>query len=140
MTMTQDLSVGTELPSLALPPISRTTLALFAGASGDHNPIHIDLDVARSAGLNDVFAHGMLSMAYLGRLLTGWAPLGSLRSFATRFSAITPVLAEATCTGRITAIDEQVDGRRVTVELTMTLSDGTVTLAGEAVFALGTAP
>ena len=41
----------------------RATLALFAGASGDHNPIHIDLDVARSAGLDDVFAHGMLSMA-----------------------------------------------------------------------------
>jgi acyl dehydratase len=56
------------------PPISRATLALFAGASGDHNPIHIDLDVARSAGLDDVFAHGMLSMAYLGRLLTGWVP------------------------------------------------------------------
>ena len=61
---------GTELPALAVEPISRTTLALFAGASGDGNPIHIDLDVARSAGLDDVFAHGMLSMAYLGRLLT----------------------------------------------------------------------
>ena len=61
---------GTELPPLVVDPISRTTLALFAGASGDHNPIHIDLDVARSAGLDDVFAQGMLSMAYLGRLLT----------------------------------------------------------------------
>ncbi|MCU1414190.1 MAG: dehydratase, partial [Microbacteriaceae bacterium] len=39
------IAVGDELPPLALPPISRTTLALFAGASGDHNPIHIDLDV-----------------------------------------------------------------------------------------------
>ena len=45
-------------------------LALFAGASGDHNPIHIDIDFARKAGMPDVFAHGMLSMAWLGRLLT----------------------------------------------------------------------
>ena len=51
-------------------PISRLTLALFAGASGDHNPIHVDLDFARAAGMDDVFAHGMLSMAYLGRMLT----------------------------------------------------------------------
>ena len=85
-----DVAPGTELPALPLAPISRTTLALFAGASGDHNPIHIDLDVARSAGLEDVFAHGMLSMAYLGRLLTGWVPQSRLRSFGVRFVAITP--------------------------------------------------
>ena len=77
--------------SAGVAPISRTTLALYAGASGDHNPIHIDLDVARSAGLDDVFAHGMLSMAYLGRLLTGWVPQERIRSFQVRFAAITPV-------------------------------------------------
>ncbi|HEY3709529.1 MAG TPA: MaoC/PaaZ C-terminal domain-containing protein [Amycolatopsis sp.] len=81
------MNVGTELPPLKVPPISRTTLALFAGASGDHNPIHLDLDVARSAGLEDVFAHGMLSMAYLGRLLTDWVPQERIRSFAVRFAA-----------------------------------------------------
>ena len=63
------VEVGTVLPPLTLPRISRTTLALFAGSSGDHNPIHIDLDVAKSAGLDDVFAHGMLSMAYAGEEL-----------------------------------------------------------------------
>ena len=65
-----EVSVGQELPPLKLPPITRTTLALFAGASGDHNPVHIDIDFARAAGMPDVFAHGMLSMAYLGRFLT----------------------------------------------------------------------
>ncbi|MGD9549587.1 MAG: MaoC/PaaZ C-terminal domain-containing protein, partial [Burkholderiaceae bacterium] len=55
------LQVGDEMPVLELPPITRTTLALFAGASGDHNPIHIDIDFARKAGMPDVFAHGMLS-------------------------------------------------------------------------------
>lgn len=125
------MNVGTQLPPLKAPPISRTTLALFAGASGDHNPIHVDLDVARSAGLEDVFAHGMLSMAYLGRLLTDWVPQERIRSFAVRFAAITPVHAEPTCTGVVTAVR---DGE-ATVELTVRLADGTTTLTGEAVIA-----
>ena len=68
------LQVGDAIPVLELPPVSRLTLALYCGASGDHNPIHVDSDFARSAGMPDVFAHGMLSMAWLGRLLTDWVP------------------------------------------------------------------
>lgn len=130
------IAVGDELPPLALPPISRTTLALFAGASGDHNPIHIDLDVAKSAGLDDVFAHGMLSMAYLGRLVTNWIDQASLRSFEVRFSAITPIHGQPTCNGVVTSI-ETVDGVRLaTISLTVALANGTITLAGDAVVAL----
>ncbi|MEV0703216.1 MaoC/PaaZ C-terminal domain-containing protein [Saccharopolyspora sp. NPDC050389] len=124
------------LPPLPLPLISRAALALFAGASGDHNPIHIDLDNARSAGFDDVFAHGMLSMAYLGRLLTGWVPQSALRSFSARFVAITPVHGQPTCTGKVTGIDD-VDGeRRAHLELAVTLADGTVALRGDAVVAV----
>jgi len=122
-------SAGVELPPLTLEPISRTTLALFAGASGDHNPIHIDIDVARSAGLDDVFAQGMLSMAYLGRLLTDWVPQERLRSWRVRFAAITPVHAQPTCTGRVVSVT---DGLAV-VELVVALPDGTITLTGDAV-------
>ena len=130
------VAVGSELPPLRLGAVSRTTLALFAGASGDHNPMHIDIDVANSAGLPDVFAHGMLSMAYLGRLLTGWVAPESIRSYGVRFAAITPVRAEPTAHARITAV-ETVDGeRRVTLALTMTLADGTETLSGDAVVAI----
>ncbi|MEU6764976.1 MaoC/PaaZ C-terminal domain-containing protein [Streptomyces sp. NPDC046853] len=130
------VTVGTELPPLRLPEISRTTLALFAGASGDHNRIHIDIDAAREAGLDDVFAHGMLSMAYLGRLLTGWVDQSAIRRFAVRFTAITPVHATPTCHGRVTAVDD-IDGERVaTLAVTVTLADGTATLRGEAAVAL----
>ncbi|MGW5670138.1 MaoC/PaaZ C-terminal domain-containing protein [Micromonospora sp. NPDC003776] len=132
MTTVDDLREGAQLPPLRLPPITRTTLALFAGASGDHNPIHIDLDVARSAGLDDVFAHGMLSMAYLGRLLTGWVPQHRIRTYRVRFVAVTPVHAEPTCTGRVVSV---ADGR-ATVALAVTLADGTTTLTGEAVIDL----
>ena len=88
------LAPGTRLPPLEGPVLTRTVLALFAGGSGDLNPIHIDPDVARSAGLDDVFAQGMLSMAVLGRLLTGWTPQSTLRSFRVRFVSITPVNAQ----------------------------------------------
>jgi acyl dehydratase len=128
--------VGTVLPALTAEPISRTTLALFAGASGDGNPIHIDLDVARSAGLDDVFAHGMLSMAYLGRLLTDAFPQQQLRSWKVRFAAITPVQAQPVCTGRITSIDQSAGERLATIDLRVTLADGTQTLVGQAVVAL----
>jgi acyl dehydratase len=135
-TALADAVVGTELPALELTPITRTTLALFGPASGDLNPIHLDIDVARSVGLDDVFAHGMLSMAYLGRLLANWVPQSRIRTFAVRFAAITPVHARPTCTGRVVSI-EQVDGeRRADLELAVTLADGTVTLTGTATVAL----
>ncbi|MCR8695520.1 MaoC/PaaZ C-terminal domain-containing protein [Rhodococcus pyridinivorans] len=131
-----DATVGTELPALQIDPISRATLALFAGASGDHNPMHIDIDVAKSAGLDDVFAQGMLSMAYLGRLLTNWVPQQQIRSYRVRFAAVTPVRGEPTCTGTVTSI-EDVNGQLLaTVELKVALADGTVTLLGDAVVAL----
>ena len=130
------IDIGTELPELTPPPISRTTLALFCGASGDHNPIHIDLDVARSAGLDDVFAHGMLSMAYLGRLLTDWVPQERIRSFEVRFSAVTPVHAEPRCTGRVVSIDVLNGERVASLQLSVILGDGTSTLTGGAVIAI----
>jgi acyl dehydratase len=105
---------------MAAPPITRTTLALFAGASGDHHPIHIDLDVARSAGLEDVFAHGMLSMAYVARLVTDWVPQERV--------SITPVHGQPTCTGTVTAVEDGV----VTIDIAVTLADGTKTIEGQA--------
>jgi acyl dehydratase len=122
----------TDVPTLRPEPISRTTLALFAGASGDHNPIHIDLDAARAAGQDDVFAQGMLSMAYLARMLTDWIPQERLRSWKVRFVAITPVHARPVCTARITSVS----GAQATLEISVALEDGTVTLIGDAVVEL----
>ena len=127
---------GAALPTLELPPISRTTLALFAGASGDHNPMHIDIDFARAAGRDDVFAHGMLSMAYLGRMLTAAVPVNAIRSYSARFASITPVLARLTCTGRVISVETEDGERRARLQLEGTLADGTVTVRGEAVVAV----
>jgi acyl dehydratase len=126
------LAPGVVLPDLSVPPIGRTTLALFAGASGDHMPLHIDIDAAREAGQPDVFAHGMLSMAYLGRLLTGWVPQQRIRSLSVRFTAITPLHSAPTCSGVVLAVEN--DTARIA--LTVTLPDGAITLSGEAVVSL----
>lgn len=125
------MKTGDVLPSLELPEITRTTLALYAGASGDHNPMHIDLDVARSGGMDDVFAHGMLSMAYLGRLLTNFVPQERIRTYSVRFASITPLHAKPTCTGTVTKVEDGL----AHLDIAVTLSDGTVTLRGDAVVA-----
>lgn len=132
----KSIEVGAELPPLELPPISRTTLALFAGASGDHNPIHIDIDFAKQAGMPDVFAQGMLPMAYLGRLLTNWVPLSAIRSFGVRFGAITHLQDRLTCSGKVVEKLERAGERLVRLEVRTTDQKGEVKLQGEALVAL----
>ena len=78
-------AVGDRLVNKTFAPITRHTLALYCGASGDHNPIHVDSDYAKRAGFPDVFAHGMLVMAYLGQALTDAVTPAAIRSFSTRF-------------------------------------------------------
>ncbi|WP_299354873.1 MaoC family dehydratase [uncultured Shimia sp.] len=128
----QSAQVGDTLPLLEFGPITRTTLALYAGSSGDHNPIHIDLDFAKRAGMDDVFAHGMLSMAQLGRVVTDWAGIERLRGLSSRFTAITPVGATVTCTGRVAERLDQDGEPMLRIALTATIDDGTQTLRGEA--------
>jgi len=121
---------------LTLPPISRTTLAYYCGASGDHNPMHVDCDFARQAGYPDVFAHGMLSMAYLGRAVTDWVPLDRVRSFTVRFVAMTQLHEVVTCTGRVAEMLEVAGEKRARIELEAKTQKGVTTLKGEAVVAL----
>src|SRR5439155_20508173 len=125
-----DIQVGTELPPLQTEPISRLTLALYCGASGDHNPIHVDTDFARAAGRDDVFAHGMLGMAYLARLVTGWVPQQAIRALSTRFVAITHAGDCITCSGKVV---EKLADRQVRLAATAQDQAGIVKLAGEAI-------
>jgi len=130
------LKVGDSLPAFQTEPISRLGLALYCGASGDHNPIHVDIDFARAAGQPDVFAHGMLSMAYLGRLLTNWVPQQQLRQFGVRFVAITQVGDRITCRGTVLEKFEAEGEQRVRLELATVDAAGNVKLSGDAVLAL----
>ncbi|WP_049819948.1 MaoC family dehydratase [Bradyrhizobium japonicum] len=131
-----DIKAGDRIVHKAFPPITRHTLALYCGASGDHNPIHVDIDFAKAAGFPDVFAHGMLVMAYLGQALTDAVPPSKLRSFATRFVAITQLGAQLTCEGTVTELFAEAGERRARLALTTRDDRGEVKLEGSAIVAL----
>tara|TARA_Y100000758_G_scaffold41617_1_gene27024 strand:- start:15298 stop:15711 length:414 start_codon:yes stop_codon:yes gene_type:complete len=125
-------SVGDKIPDLVIEPITRSTLALYAGASGDHNPIHIDLDFAKEAGMKDVFAHGMLIMAYLGRAVTNIVPQSNLKNFNVRFSSITNIGDILTCSGEVTKIDKNNSKKTIVLDLIVSDEFGDIKISGAA--------
>ena len=126
-------TVGDVLPELVRGPLTRGTLALFAGASHDHVFLHIDSDYARAAGMGDVFGHGMLSMAYLAQAIRTWAPQDRLKTWSARFTAITPLYATVYCRGEVIEILNDSDGRRARLNIGAWTDTGLQTLDGEAV-------
>ncbi|MEQ9131242.1 MAG: MaoC/PaaZ C-terminal domain-containing protein [Salinisphaeraceae bacterium] len=131
-----DIEVGDDLPALEHPPIDRLQLALYAGASGDHNPMHVDIDFVKKAGLDDVFAHGMLGMAWLGRLVTQWVPQTALRNLDARFLDIVPVHAEVISRGRVARKFTEEGENRIEVEIENVDGEGKASISGRAVIAL----
>jgi acyl dehydratase len=87
----EQVEVGTELPAQTF-PLSRLRLVMYAGASGDFNIIHWNRRVARSVGLPDVIAHGMLTMAEAVRVVTDWvSDPGAVVEYGVRFTRPVPV-------------------------------------------------
>lgn len=134
--MTASIKVGDRLPTLQLPPVDRATLALFGGASGDHNPIHIDLDFARRSGMPDVFAQGMLGMAWVGRLITQWAPQSRLRQYDARFAGITHLGNAITCSGEVLELLDRDGEACARVAVSSSNQYGQNKIVGEAIVAL----
>ena len=126
-------SVGDKIPDLVIEPITRSTLALYAGASGDHNPIHIDLDFAKESGMKDVFAHGMLIMAYLGRAVTNFVPQSNLKNFSVRFSSITNIGDILTCSGKVKKIDKNNSKKTIVLDLIVSDEFGDMKISGVAI-------
>ena len=73
--------------------VTRADLVAYAEASGDHNPIHQDDEVARSVGLPGVIAHGMYTMALAARAVADWFPGAEVVSLGGKFTA--PVVVPA---------------------------------------------
>ena len=130
------LRVGEQLPVLTRGPITRGTLALFAGASNDHAFLHIDTDYVRAAGMPDVFVHGMLTMAYLGHLLTSLVRQEDVLEWNVRFVAITPVLATVTCSGKVLDVFVTTGEQRGRLRLEARTDTGNVVASGEALVAM----
>ncbi|HEY4350125.1 MAG TPA: MaoC/PaaZ C-terminal domain-containing protein [Paraburkholderia sp.] len=77
-----------ELIEFEADPVRALDLTLYAVASGDHNPLHLDEQVARAAGFDKPLVHGMLSMAYAARLFTNRFGPGAVRSISSRFVGV----------------------------------------------------
>jgi acyl dehydratase len=82
--MTATITAGAEAPVKEV-TLTRTDLVVYAGASGDFNPMHHDEIKAQAAGMPSVFGHGMFSMGFLGTALTDFVGIENLRSYSVRF-------------------------------------------------------
>jgi acyl dehydratase len=113
-------TVGTAL-DVKVFYLDRAMLKAYADASGDQNPIHQNEEFAKAVGLPNVIAHGMLTMALVGKYVTDFAG-GSehVKEFSGRF--MKPVVVPAdqkvdlTVSGNIVAVD----GNQLTLELSAT--------------------
>lgn len=138
MSLFDPATPGTVVAQLEAGPVTRYMLALFCGASGDHNPVHVDIDFAQAAGHEDVFAHGMLVMAQLGRLLPV-DPSICIDQFACRFKSITRIGDVLSCRARLVR-RTHVHGRlRVKLHLDATAQNGEVRATGTAVLSTDSA-
>ncbi len=133
-----DVEVGEQLEPRSY-RAQRVDLVRYAGASGDFNVIHWNERIAKSVGLPDVIAHGMFTMAQVGRYVTDWVgDPGAVLDFSVRFSA--PVVVPDDGNGATInvggKIGEKLDGNRVALALTARSGEAKVLSRARAVVKL----
>ena len=105
------VTVGDTQTAVLFEDLSRTQIVMYAGASGDYNPIHSDERYTTEiAGYPSVFAHGMLSMGAAGRLITDWFGVDSVKRYSSRFVNQVWPGDSLTATATVDAIREE-DGQ-----------------------------
>ncbi|MFL5263510.1 MAG: MaoC/PaaZ C-terminal domain-containing protein, partial [Anaeromyxobacteraceae bacterium] len=110
------VKVGDELPPLVKPPVDRTQISRYAGASGDFNPLYVDELHAKNAGFPSIQTPGMLGMGFLGEIVVDWLRGARLRRFTSRFVKIVWPGDVLTCRGRV--VERRFEGDGVyTVDL-----------------------
>ena len=98
--------------------LDRAMLKSYADASGDQNPIHQNEDFAVSVGLPNVIAHGMLTMALVGKFVTDWAGgSAAVKEFSGRFVKPVIVPADLKVDLTVSGVVTEIEGDRITVEL-----------------------
>lgn len=128
-----DLAVGTSRSVVVVDDLSRTQLVMYAGASGDYNPLHTDeVFATKVAGFPGVFAHGMLTMALTGTALTGWVGAGRLTAFGVRFRGQVWPGDTLTTTMTVRGVGDSDGEPVVDLDLVTTNQDDDVVLTGTA--------
>jgi len=130
-----DVSDGDLAPEVSH-VLTRTDLVMYAGASGDFNPMHHDEVAAKDAGLPSVFGHGMFTMGLLGKALTDYVGVGNLEKYSVRFTQQTwPGETLTTHVAVVRKFDE--DGaHKVELDCSVVNQDGAAKVQGMAVAVL----
>ena len=129
----ESVSVGDELAPLTM-TVDRARLIRYAGASSDFNRIHWSESTAAAVGLQGILAHGMLTMALAGRVVTNWVgDPGAILDFGTRFTR--PVFVPDDADGAtldFTAAVRSVDAETRTAQVDVTAKYNGQTVLGRA--------
>ena len=127
------LKVGDTHTERVVENLSRTQIVMYAGASGDYNPLHTDeVYTTEKAGYRAVFAHGMLTMGLTGKMLTNWVGDGRLKKFGVRFTNQVWPGDDLDAKATITAIREEGGKHFVDLTLSTTNQDGKEVASGSA--------
>jgi len=127
-----DVKVGDTAPAIDH-ELTRTDLVMYAGASGDFNPMHHDELAAQAAGLPSVFGHGMFSAGLLATAITNYVGIGNLTSYRMRFTKQTwpgEVLSTSI------AVTEKRAGNEIVLECALVNQNGEAKISAEAVAVL----
>src|SRR3954462_164302 len=127
-----DVREGEEAPVVSH-KLTRTDLVMYAGASGDFNPMHTDEVAAQAAGLPSVFGHGMFSAGLLATAVTNYVGIGNLTSYRVRFTKQTWPGEKLSTT---VAVTEKRAGNEIVLECALVNENGEAKIQGEAVAVL----
>lgn len=132
----EDIAVGSEIPALVKQPTTRQ-LVMWAGASGDFNPIHYDKDFALERGLPGVVVHGQLAGCFLGQMVTDWlGDEGGLKKLSLSYKGMNFPGEALTCKGIVTKKYIEDDQHLVVLSIWVENPRGEKTVSGTAVVSL----
>jgi len=130
-----EVNEGDEAPEFSH-ELTRTDLVMYAGASGDFNPMHHDDTVAQGVGYPSVFGHGMFSAGVLSHYVTDWVGVGNVRKFGVSFRGQLYPGATLTFTAKVTKKYKEGDENRIDATLQGVDDKGTVIINGNLTAAL----
>ena len=127
------LTVGDSHSEVVVDDLTRTQLVMYAGTSGDYNPLHTDDVYTREvAGYPGVFSHGMLTMGLTGKMLTNYVGNGRLKKFGVRFTNQVWPGDTLTSSAKVVEIRDEDDGPVVDLALETVNQDGKTVITGSA--------
>lgn len=125
----EDVSEGEKTPTMRIYDIKPTDFVRYAGASGDFNPLHYDLDFAQEQGYDDIFAMGMMNTGFLSHLVTKWIGLDPVERFRTQFEELVFPGDDLTIYGIVESVDH--DTNTVNCDLVVENQDGDAVISGD---------